>query len=544
MKAKTFILGCSLLFLASCGGGGEASSSSSSAERPEGWNYDIKEVNGDSGIGYEIFVQSFADSNGDGKGDLKGIENKLDYLSSLGVQYLWLTPIHPSSTYHHYDVIDYYEVSSDFGTVEDFVSLSAKAKEKGMEIVLDMVFNHASTSSSYFYEAAADYANGNTSEDSKADWFMFFDELPSNPEEGRNFKSISREGKDFFYECDFDSAMADWNLSSESVYALQSDIMKFWFEKGASGFRFDGASFWFKGDYRANLNYCEKLSNAARSVKEDAYLIAEYWEGGTDRSIIAGFGDKGMKAFNFVTSIDYTPTSILHNLAVYKSSGSAFTKQITLLQSALNKKENVEEPVFFLSNHDQDRAYNYTSLLTKDREYKYRLGVSGYMLAPGTPFMYYGEEILTTGLRGGASTDANRRLAFNWGSGDEANCKDPVGSTYPSSSKTLHEANVDLKSTYSTIAHYRKLAQIRKEYPFIRYGVYTASGNDDMPGFEIEYQGNKYYVYHNTLAETSTLEVASNLKILDQVKTVGLESTIEGSSLSIAPYSSVVLGAQ
>lgn len=110
------------------------------------------ERTGESGITYQLLVYSFADSDGDGIGDFKGIESRLDYLKELGVQALWLSPIHPSPSYHCYDVEDYYGVNPKFGTEEDFKSLLQKAHGKGIKIYIDYVLNHSSSTNPWFVE--------------------------------------------------------------------------------------------------------------------------------------------------------------------------------------------------------------------------------------------------------------------------------------------------------------------------------------------------------------------------------------------------------
>ena len=98
------------------------------------------------GVTYEIFVASFQDSDGDGIGGLQGIIDRLDYLQSLGVRQIWLMPIHPSPSYHKYDVLDYYAVDPSYGTLDDFDRLTAACKERGIRVILDLVLNHSSSS--------------------------------------------------------------------------------------------------------------------------------------------------------------------------------------------------------------------------------------------------------------------------------------------------------------------------------------------------------------------------------------------------------------
>lgn len=119
---------------------------------------------------YEIFTGSFSDSDGDGIGDLRGIIDRMDYLNdgninsgeSLGIQGIWLTPIFSSPSYHKYDVIDYYEIDSDFGTQEDLVELLQVCHERNVKVILDLVLNHTSSSNQWFLSFAEAHRNGDT----------------------------------------------------------------------------------------------------------------------------------------------------------------------------------------------------------------------------------------------------------------------------------------------------------------------------------------------------------------------------------------------
>ena len=105
---------------------------------------------------YEIFVSSFCDSNGDGIGDINGIRSKLDYISDLGFDAVWLTPVHPSATYHKYDVDDYYGIDPSFGTLEDYESFLKECHDKDIRVYMDLVLNHTSDEHAWF-RAASDY---------------------------------------------------------------------------------------------------------------------------------------------------------------------------------------------------------------------------------------------------------------------------------------------------------------------------------------------------------------------------------------------------
>jgi len=113
----------------------------------------IKEDPWPFGTMYEIFVQSFADSNGDGIGDFNGLTSKLDYLHDLGIEGIWLMPIGPSPSYHKYDVTDYFDIHPDYGTLDDFKNFVAEARKRGIRVVMDLVINHSSSEHPWFIDA-------------------------------------------------------------------------------------------------------------------------------------------------------------------------------------------------------------------------------------------------------------------------------------------------------------------------------------------------------------------------------------------------------
>ncbi|HBN95948.1 MAG TPA: alpha-amylase, partial [Firmicutes bacterium] len=111
---------------------------------------------GKHGVFYQIFVRAFADGNGDGLGDLRGIIDRMDYLTDLGVSGIWLTPIHPSPTYHKYDVTDYYAIDREIGTLEEFEELITKAHSRGIRVIMDLVLHHTSRLHPWFIAATLD----------------------------------------------------------------------------------------------------------------------------------------------------------------------------------------------------------------------------------------------------------------------------------------------------------------------------------------------------------------------------------------------------
>ena len=213
------------------------------------------------GVGYQIFVPSFADSDGDGFGDLQGIISKLDYLESLGVDVLWLTPIQESNSYHGYDVTDYYKIDSRFGTLQDYQELLYKAHAKGMKVLMDMVINHTSKSNVLYKKsqrAEVEIVNGK--EINYRDMYLWkyqgdkvrvWDGVPATVNAGiasanfvtKNVEEVTDWYKDgtsnYYYFGKFGSGMAELNYSSQATRDYMTDMCKYWLSFGLDGFRLD-----------------------------------------------------------------------------------------------------------------------------------------------------------------------------------------------------------------------------------------------------------------------------------------------------------------
>ena len=213
------------------------------------------------GVGYQIFVPSFADHDGDGFGDIQGIIDKLDYLEGLGVDVLWLTPIQESNSYHGYDVTDYYKIDPRFGTLQDYQELLYRAHQRGMKVLMDMVINHTSKSNVLYKKsqrAEVEIVNGKTINyrdmylwKFKGDKVRVWDEKDPTTSEGiqyanfvtKNVEEVSdwyKDGtSDYYYFGKFGSGMAELNYSSQATRDYMTDMCKYWLSFGLDGFRLD-----------------------------------------------------------------------------------------------------------------------------------------------------------------------------------------------------------------------------------------------------------------------------------------------------------------
>ena len=193
---------------------------------------------------YSLDVSSFQDSDGDGRGDLRGLISRLDYLSRLGVSCLWLNPIHPSPGRDGgYDISDFYGVDPALGSLGDFAELARGARERGIRIILDLVVNHTSDEHPWFISARS-------SPDSPyRDWYIWSAEEPPNRHQGTVFPGEQTETWTFdeqaqaWYFHRFYDFQPDLNWANPVVRTEMTKVMSFWLQLGAAGFRIDAAPF-------------------------------------------------------------------------------------------------------------------------------------------------------------------------------------------------------------------------------------------------------------------------------------------------------------
>ena len=188
---------------------------------------------------YQIYPKSFLDTNGDGEGDIAGVTRKLDYIKSLGVGAIWLTPIYVSPMVDNgYDIADYTAIDPRFGTMEDFDELVAEAKKRDIKIIMDLVFNHSSDQHPWFIESKSSRNNP------KADWYIWRDGQKDRPP--TNWRSIFGgsawtwcEERQQFYLHTFAAAQPDLNWENPAVRHALYDAANFWLKRGVGGFRID-----------------------------------------------------------------------------------------------------------------------------------------------------------------------------------------------------------------------------------------------------------------------------------------------------------------
>ena len=445
---------------------------------------------------YEIFVGSFSDSDGDGIGDLRGVIGRMDYLNdgdpgsglSLGVEGIWLTPVFASPSYHKYDVTDYDRIDPAFGTMDDLRELIALCHERGVKLILDLPINHTGSRNAWFTQFAAAHAAGDTASPFY-DWYTW--RRGDEPAAGRTWERIP--GSEDYYECNFSPDMPELDFDNDAVRTELLALARRYLEMGVDGFRFDAAKYIYFGQNEQSAEFWKWYIGQLRSIRQDVYTVAEVWD---IDSVIEYY----IPAAN---CFDFTAAGQNGIIAQTAKGGDAngFTAYTERTRERLRALNGEAMPVYFIANHDTDRAAGYLNA-AEDM----RMAANLYILSPGSPFLYYGEELGMRGSRGGSNTDANRRLAMLWG--DDDTVRDPEGATYKNQAETsAAEQKRDGESLYS---HYKRLMQLRRSNPEIARGEYTPLAPKDtkLGGFISAWEGKSVCVVHNTTDESVSIPLA------------------------------------
>ena len=484
---------------------------------------------------YEIFVGSFSDSNGDGIGDLRGIINRMDYLNdgdpdsgkSLGIEGIWLTPIYASPSYHKYDVADYYAIDEEFGTQADLDDLIAACHARGVKLILDLPINHTARINEWFKNFTRAHRDDDPT-NPYYDWYSYYTQGESAPA-GRTFSALS--GTNIYYECNFDGGMPELNFDNPAVREEVLKIARCYLDRGIDGFRFDAAKYVYFGDHDASVAFWEEYLGTLRADYPDMYTVAEVWDGDgiTDRYYPA------TNCFNFTVS---QAEGLIAN-AAKKGDAGKYAKYVENYLASIADTNPDAMYVPFIANHDTDRAAGYLPTLNGFAQ----MAANLYILGPGSPFIYYGEEIGLRGSRGGANTDANRRLAMLWGDGDTV--KDPTGTTYSASNQIQDGVNRQIADENSLYTYYKKLIMIRRANPAIARGDYRAVsvGGTTVGGFISTYEGKTVLVLHNPSGSKQTIDVKAFGDFTELRAYIGVEdASLSGTTLTIGGQTSAVLG--
>ena len=460
---------------------------------------------------YEVFVRSFRDADGDGNGDLPGLIEKLDYLNDgdpatdddLGVTALWLMPVTAAASYHGYDVVDYYDIEPDYGTLADFDALVAAAEQRGIRVIVDLVLNHTSLQHPWFVDAATGPGAAHR------DWYVWSaEDLDWSRPTGAGGPAWNLRGDSYYYAA-FAASMPDLNYTNPAVRDEALAISRFWLGHGVAGFRLDAVRFLIEtGPAQGQRDTAETIAfwtdwrQTLEETHPDAVHVAEAWA--SRAGVLPYFGtadDPGLQmAFDFDLQL-----AIDEDL---RGTGAPDDIDDALCAAVEDTPAHAQNAPF-LSNHDQTR---FATRVGRDLP-RLKLGAALLLTLPGTPFLYYGEEI---GLpNGGTPVDEMKRLPMRWD--DSAGFGFTSGTPwydprYAADAPTVAGQTGD---PASLLSHYRGLVRLRGAHPALSAGRMELLPAESLSAAEllayVRQEGDEtLLVVHNT-GETDLAGVTVDL---------------------------------
>jgi glycosidase len=399
---------------------------------------------------YEIYVRAFQDSDGDGIGDLRGVEQRLDDLVALGIGGIWLMPIFESDTEHGYATVDYRSVERDYGSLADLRSLLAAARARDLKVLIDFVPNHTSSANPWFRSALADPRSRFRR------WYRFAAKDPRQPGPyGPAWHPAAGRG---FYFGLFGSRQPDLDLTNPAVTRELIATATYWLDQGVDGFRIDAAKHLIErgNQYEgtdATLDWLRRFQRALVRHRPDVLTVAEVW---SPTSAVARYVPAASDL-----AFDFDAAS-----AMVRAVRDGNDVDLLVELSLASKLFPAGQFATFLSNHDQTRVATAigAGVRTNGAPDRLRLAAAVLLTAPGVPFLYYGEETGTVGDK----PDEQLRLPMAW---DES----PAGgfSTGPpfrplpaeAGERNVARTRTDAASTWTA---YRDLIALRRSLPALR----------------------------------------------------------------------------
>ena len=488
---------------------------------------------------YEVFVYSFYDSDGDGIGDLKGLTEKLDYINDgddttdidLGMNGIWLMPIMPSTTYHKYDVTDYYDIDKDYGTMDDFKAFMQECENRDIHVIIDLVINHTSSKHEWFTTATDYLKTLETDEEPDATVCPYVDYYHFTKEpQGSSYYQVS--GTQWYYEAPFWSEMPDLNLGNEAVRKEIEDIVSFWMDLGVSGFRLDAAKEYYSGQTEKNIEVLSWFNDYVKSIDEDAYIVAEVWnEFGT----FSQYYESGIDSvFNFA----FADSSGIITSNLYQGTGQKYGQSTVTVQEKLSaiNPDYIDAP--FFTNHDMARAAGYFNGDFAIQQTKMAGAMN--LLMSGNAFLYYGEEL---GMSG-SGRDENKRAPMYWSSDEstEGMCDGPSAmETVKHKYGSIEEQMEDENSIYN---FYKEIIKIRNQNPEVARGAVTYLNevtDVNICAVKKEYNGSDIVILMNLAKEEKS--VLLDQTVYGEYKIVGAVEATEGTEIKMQEDNTIVLPA-
>lgn len=530
---------------------------------------------------YQIYPKSFNDTTGNGKGDLNGIIEKLDYIKYLGVDYIWLTPIYESPMNDNgYDISDYFKINEEFGTLDDFKKLISEAHRRDLKVMLDIVINHTSTEHHWFKEAIR-------SKDNPYRDFYFFKSSADGPPTNWQSKFGGNawkydEKSDEYYLHLFDVTQADLNWDNEKVRQALYEMVNYWIQFGVDGFRFDVINLISKDEFKNSEAIGKEFYTDGPRVHQYLHELNRHTFGNRNMMTVGE-----MSSTTIDNCIKYTRperqelNSVFnfHHLKVDYKDGEKWTNEkydfLKLKKILMEWQVGIHNGggwnAIFWCNHDQPRVVSRfgddTNELNRQASAK-MLAIALHMLQ-GTPYIYQGEEIGMTDphytsiqkYRDVESLNAythlkeegipeeeiltilsqksrdNSRTPIQWNQNENAGFTS--GTPWIDLPNNIDAINVeDAISNKDSVLHvYRQLIKLRHHYDIITYG--------DIEPLYMDHP--QLFIYRRNYKNDSWLIIANfsneTVRIPDDLDIVGDIIIQSGTILDnkISPYGAIVI---
>ena len=460
---------------------------------------------------YELYPQSFQDSDGDGVGDLKGITSRLDYLHDLGIDAIWITPIYPSPGIDNgYDIADYTAIDPRYGTMADFDKLVAEARKRDIRVIMDYVINHTSDQHAWFKESRSSKTNP------KRDWCVWKDgkgetgtdkgQPPNNWQSwfGHSAWQWDETTRQYYYHY-FYVQQPDLNWRNPEVHTAMMGVLDFWMKRGVAGFRIDAVSRLYEdpewrddpylpgynvyGDRNIKHLYTDDLPQIHDVLKEVRRTVSKY---PGDPVLVTEADEPNVEALTKMYG-DGDEVQLPMDFQIADVNQLSAPKFRKLFDEIENNSAH-GQPEFFFSNHDQPRQWDRYGDGGAHNDQIARLMAVLELTTRGTPQMYYGEEL---GMR---TTDPARiedvhdpigklgwpkekgrdgeRTPMQWDATSNAGfTSGKPWLAVPPSSNT-YNVETESKDPNSIFNTYKRLLALRKTKAALRDGKQVSIGND------------------------------------------------------------------
>ncbi len=414
---------------------------------PAGWQH---------GAFMEIFVRAYKDTNGDGMGDLKGVTQSLDYLKDLGITGIWLMPITSNADGDHgYATTDFRNIDPAYGSLADFDELIAQAHQRGIGVIMDYVINHSAAAHPLFVSAKTGPSSP------FYDWFVWEKTAPTGWDIwGKNPWTQTEQGA---YFGTFGPHMPDFNFKNPTVLAYHQSSLRFWLNRGLDGYRLDAVP-----------HLVETNAKDWNDQPESRKITGDL------RALITAYPQRYVVCEATANPQTYAAPDLC-------GSAFAFGLEKHLGQAARGDKKSIQavadyfktapqSMATFASNHDIFAGRRLWDQV-KGNSAQYKLAAASYLLLPGTPFIYYGEEIGMAGLRATQDLDGDVpvRAPMSW-TADAQGAGFTTGIPFRAMAPNVMQQNAvaQVASSTSIYAFYKRMLKLRNTYPSLSSGSYVA----------------------------------------------------------------------